>query len=119
MNLAHAAHDHGGGTGALLPLLAVGVLAAGYLALAAARHHDGRGWDFWRTTSFLAGCALLALGLAPQLLPYPAGDFREHMLQHLLIGMPRPARSGTRRPGDAGAAFGSVSGGATSRACVA
>jgi putative membrane protein len=89
MGAAFAAHHHGGGSGAL-PQLLLGVVAAGYVMLAARCRQDGRGWSSWRTSSFLAGCGLLALGLTPGLLPYPGGDFREHMLQHLLIGMLAP-----------------------------
>ncbi len=89
MNVAHVAH-HAGGHAPVLPLLLVGVLAAGYVVLAARCRGYGRGWSSWRTSSFLAGCGLLALGLAPGWLPYPDGDFREHMLQHLLIGMLAP-----------------------------
>ena len=40
--------------------------------------------------SFLAGAGLLVIGLLPQMSPWPAGDFRTHMLQHLLIGMLAP-----------------------------
>jgi putative membrane protein len=91
MGRVYAAHHHAGGLEALpLPLLLVGAAAAGYAVLAARRRRDGRGWSCWRTSSFLAGCALLALGLTPALLPYDHGDFREHMLQHLLIGMLAP-----------------------------
>jgi putative membrane protein len=89
MNVAHAAH-HAGGAAHGLPLLLVGALATGYVVLAAGCRANGRGWSSWRTRSFLTGCGLLALGLTPGLLPYPDGDFREHMLQHLLIGMLAP-----------------------------
>src|SRR5690606_20506512 len=47
-------------------------------------------WPAARTLSFVAGAVLLAVGLAPQLLPFAVGDFRNHMLQHLLIGMVAP-----------------------------
>jgi putative membrane protein len=88
MTLAHVAHSHGVGPAALAPLLALVVVAAGYVALATRRRADGQGWSTWRTASFLAGCTLLALGLAPDLLPDPlAEDFRWHVFQHLLIGM--------------------------------
>src|SRR3712207_6321859 len=89
MNLAHAAH-HAGGGAQVLPLLLVGVLAAGYVVLAARQRGNRRTWSSWRTSSFLAGCGVLALGLTPGWLPYPDSDFREHMLQHLLIGMLAP-----------------------------
>jgi putative membrane protein len=89
MNLAHATH-HAGGGAQVLPLLLVGILAAGYVVMAARQRGYRRTWSSWRTSSFLAGCGVLALGLTPGWLPYPAGDFREHMLQHLLIGMLAP-----------------------------
>jgi putative membrane protein len=90
MTFAHVMHGHGAGTASLAPLLALVVLAAGYVALATRRRADGLGWSTWRTASFLLGCTMLALGLAPHLLPDPAEDFRGHVLQHLLIGMLGP-----------------------------
>ncbi|MGV3591530.1 MAG: cytochrome c oxidase assembly protein [Gammaproteobacteria bacterium] len=51
---------------------------------------DGRGWPRARTAAFLAGAALLAIGLAPPLVQAAMSDFRLHMLQHLLIGMFAP-----------------------------
>jgi len=89
MTTASLAHGDVSVSAPAAPLLAVAVLAAGYLALAVRQHSRGT-WNPWRTASFLAGCALLAIALAPRLLPYPAGDFRGHMLQHLLIGMFAP-----------------------------
>ena len=81
--------DSAGLPGALLAL-AVLAVAGGYLLLAAQRRREPRGWSGWRTTSFFAGCALLLAALVPQLAPFPAGDFRGHMHQHLLIGMYAP-----------------------------
>jgi putative membrane protein len=49
-----------------------------------------RGWSLWRTAAWGGGAAVLALGLMPQYLPFSAGDFRRHMLQHLLLGMLAP-----------------------------
>lgn len=90
----HATHDDGGGAGTTVPLalaLALVALAAVvYVLLALRQRRAGRRWSAWRTVSWLAGSALLGIGLLPQLLPYPQGDFREHMLQHLLIGMLAP-----------------------------
>ncbi|KHD76997.1 cytochrome C oxidase assembly protein [Actinoplanes utahensis] len=62
-------------------LLAVFAAAVGYEVLATVCP----GWSRWRTISFLTGLALLAAGLT-----MPGGDFRAHMLQHLLIGMLAP-----------------------------
>ena len=65
-------------------------LAAVYLLLALLRRREPRGWNPWRTTSFLAGTGLLIAALVPQLSPLPAGSFAAHMYQHLLIGMYAP-----------------------------
>ncbi|MGW2491474.1 cytochrome c oxidase assembly protein [Streptomyces sp. NPDC001606] len=86
---------HMDGTGPLeflLPSLALLVCAGGYLRLAsrARRRNPGRGWHRWRTVSFLAGLALLALALLPPLAGVAHRDFRGHMAQHLLIGMYAP-----------------------------
>lgn len=85
MILLHGPHESGVGE-QLLPV-GVALLAAGYLVLARRRGREPRGWSRWRTASFTTGCALLALGVLPQDLPFGAGDFRQHVLQHLLIGM--------------------------------
>ncbi|OLF16335.1 cytochrome C oxidase assembly protein [Actinophytocola xanthii] len=99
VDLAQGGHGgHGGGgheahaaaSGWLPPVLAVALVAAGYLVLALRQHRDARGWSRWRTASFLAGAVLLALAVLPQASPYPPDDFRGHMLQHLLIGMVAP-----------------------------
>ena len=80
-----------GDTAALLPVLAAATLATGYLLLAGGQGgRGGRRWSRWRTASFLAGAGLLALALVESLSPYPAGDFRGHMYQHLLLGMLAP-----------------------------
>jgi putative membrane protein len=68
----------------------VTVAAAGYLILADRRRRDPRSWNAWRSAAFVAGCALVGIALTPQLLPFPDGDLRAHMLQHLLIGMVAP-----------------------------
>lgn len=81
------AHVDPAGSGAGLYAVASGV---GYLALALRRRRDPRGWRAWRTAAFLGGSVVLAIGLTPQLLPFPDGDFRGHMLQHLFIGMVAP-----------------------------
>ena len=66
---------HGSGPAMIVPLIFVGLAALGYLALAIPQHLSTRGWSRWRTTLFLAGCAVLALGLLPRYLPYPPGTF--------------------------------------------
>lgn len=90
---AHATHTAAGGTAgleAVAPVVVLVALAAGYVLLALARGREPRGWSLWRTGSFLAGIGLLLLALVPSLSPFPAGDFRGHMYQHLLIGMYAP-----------------------------
>jgi putative membrane protein len=74
-------HSHGLDAGLLVLAVAVG-----YEILATV----GRPWPWWRTALFLTGCALLVAGFTPDALPWPAGDFRTHMAQHLLIGMLAP-----------------------------
>ncbi|MFG2887950.1 cytochrome c oxidase assembly protein [Streptomyces sp. NPDC048248] len=90
-------HDHAG-TGVepsqtvLTALVLLGA-GGGYLLLArrARRRNPARSWNAWRSVSFLAGLALLALALLPPLASAAAhGDFRGHMVQHMLIGMYAP-----------------------------
>ncbi|MFF0540561.1 cytochrome c oxidase assembly protein [Streptomyces coelicoflavus] len=92
----HPAHHHQETGGlpldVLLPAVFVVLLAGGYVLLAgrARRRNAQAGWSRWRTGWFMAGCALLAAGLLPPIAPWAHGDFRGHMLQHLLIGMYAP-----------------------------
>lgn len=93
MLLAHPSHTHGsevGGLETFLPIAALLTLAVGYAILAHLRSREPRGWSPWRTVSFLTGVAMLLLALVPPLSPFPQGDFRGHMYQHLLIGMYAP-----------------------------
>ncbi|MFJ8921987.1 cytochrome c oxidase assembly protein [Streptomyces sp. NPDC102415] len=89
-----APHEGAGGVPleVLVPAASVVLLAAGYLLLAArARQRNvPAGWSRWRTGWFLTGCVLLAAGLLPPVAEWAHGDFRGHMLQHLLIGMYAP-----------------------------
>src|SRR5690606_9633082 len=80
-------HDHSAGVP--LGFAAALVLACVYVVLAL-RVARRKRWPVSRMVSFVAGAVVLALGLAPQLLPFPAGDFRNHMLQHLALGMVAP-----------------------------
>lgn len=92
MNPAHQNHLHheAGGWEWAVPLLVLAMLVAAYMVLARLRSAEPRGWNPWRTASFLAGAVLLALGLLPQTAPYPQGSLPAHMYQHLLIGMYAP-----------------------------
>jgi putative membrane protein len=76
----------------VLTALILVTVAVGYVVLTArARRANPRaGWSPWRTGLFLTGTALLALALLPPLSNAAHGDFRGHMLQHLLIGMYAP-----------------------------
>ncbi|MEU9831797.1 cytochrome c oxidase assembly protein [Streptosporangium sp. NPDC048047] len=87
--LAHEAHHHGGLSGAL-PAAGVAVLLAAYLAMAALRRREPRGWSPWRTAAFTVGAALLTAGLTGPVAAFAGTDFRGHMLQHLLIAMLAP-----------------------------
>lgn len=71
-----------------LPLALVALLAATYLHMA--RGQTRRRWSRWRTASFLSGCAVLAWAFVPQALPFAPGDLRQHMVQHVLLGMLGP-----------------------------
>jgi putative membrane protein len=81
-------HHHGHSFSMVVPILLVAAAALAYLVLATGQR--GRKWNPWRTALFLTGCAVLCLGFLPRYLPYAEGDFRKHMLQHLLIGMLAP-----------------------------
>ncbi|MGK5443342.1 cytochrome c oxidase assembly protein [Micromonospora sp. URMC 105] len=75
---------HGDGVGPLLlvPLLGFWV----YLAAALRQRDPGRGgWSHWRTASFGAGTALLAVAAM-----VPGHDLLGHMWRHLLVGMLAP-----------------------------
>ena len=93
MILAHGGAASTGGPEAFLPAVVLGLTAAAagsyaVLARRQARRHGS--WSGWRTVSFVTGAGLLGMALVPALSPFPAGDFRGHMLQHLLIGMYAP-----------------------------
>lgn len=90
----HPVH-HGADSGLpeiLPPALALSACAAGYLYLVhrARRRNPAQGWSTWRTAGFTTGLLLLAVALLPPLAPLAHGDFRGHMVQHMLIGMYAP-----------------------------
>jgi putative membrane protein len=88
--VAHSAAHGMANAGTLLALGVVAAVVVAYLILALRQRRDQRSWTVWRIASFLTGSLLLLAALVPQLSPFPAGDFREHMHQHLLIGMYAP-----------------------------
>jgi putative membrane protein len=73
----------------VVPGIAVAAIAAAYV-WAATRASARAAWPRWRAVVFMLGAALLELGLHPGWLPYPEGDFRKHMLQHLVLAMIAP-----------------------------
>lgn len=73
-----------------LPWLIISLLLLAYLWAAFRQIHSGKSWSRWRIFSFVSGCILLALGLAPKLMVLAHHDIRAHMVQHLLIGMFAP-----------------------------
>lgn len=66
-----------------VPLILLGILTVLYVGAATRQ----RPWSTWRTASWIAGSAVIAYGLLPKFLPFPPGDLRQHMVQHLLLGM--------------------------------
>lgn len=83
-------HSHGGAPAIAVPVALALIGALAYLLLCIRQHASPRGWSWWRSSAFLGGSGVLILGLVPQLLPFPEGDLRKHMLQHLLLGMFAP-----------------------------
>ncbi|MEV4489277.1 cytochrome c oxidase assembly protein [Micromonospora coxensis] len=67
------------------PLLLVPALVFWVYLAAALRERDRGGWSHWRTASFGAGAALLAVAVV-----VPGHDLVGHMWRHLLIGMLAP-----------------------------
>lgn len=95
MEDAHS-HLHQAEPGIGITLLGIAgiviVLCAAIAYVRGATHlrQQGRTWPARRTAAFMSGCALLAIGLAPPLMQAGMTDFRNHMLQHVLIGMLAP-----------------------------
>ena len=83
-----AGHEHA--PSMMVPLVLLGILTLLYYSGVAYHAATSRRWSRWRTASWSAGAAVLVVGLLPRYLPFPAGDFRQHMLQHLLLGMLAP-----------------------------
>jgi putative membrane protein len=90
MPFAHAGHAAPLDPLAWLPAVLVVTLGcAVYLVgVLGYRSRRGRSWSPWRTASWFAGAALVALAVSPALAA--AGDARSHMVQHLLLGMLAP-----------------------------
>ncbi|WTL50494.1 cytochrome c oxidase assembly protein [Streptomyces sp. NBC_01497] len=87
-------HDgsDGGLVGSVLTALVLLPVGSGYLLAARRARHSNpaRGWNPWRSASFVVGLALLGVALLPPLGPAAHTDFRGHMAQHMLIGMFAP-----------------------------
>ena len=86
----HQAHQDPSDPGSQLVSVLILAMTVGYLLLAGRQRRGARGWNAWRSTTFVTGAVLLLVALTPQVVPYPDGDFRGHMLQHLIIGMVAP-----------------------------
>jgi putative membrane protein len=73
------------------PVLWLSLLAAGLAyALGVRRLHGcGKRWSRWRSVSYGAGLAAVAVGLVSPLAAHDE-DFRVHMIQHMLLGMLGP-----------------------------
>lgn len=86
----HAAHVHAAGTFESAALAVLLCAAVAYAAMAFRQRRQGSRWSHWRTVAWLVGIALASVALLPRALPFAPGDFRQHMLQHLLLGMIAP-----------------------------
>lgn len=86
--LTHAASDES--LLSYLPSLMIAVLLLAYVLAAIRQIRSGRPWSRCRIFSFICGCVLLSIGLAPRLMEVAHHDLRAHMVQHLLIGMFAP-----------------------------
>ena len=73
-----------------LPLGLVAAATLAYLVMARRQRASSRGWSGWRTGAWLAGSAVLALGTLSTHLPFAMGGVRQHMVEHLAIGMLAP-----------------------------
>ncbi len=80
---------HSGQSGAATVILLAAALL-GYVIPALRRRAEPRGWSGWRIAAVAGGLTLLGIALLPGMLPYPPGDFRGHMMVHLLVGMVAP-----------------------------
>ncbi len=88
----HAAGAAGGGTDlAMAAAVAIAVvMAVGYVASASAQIQRGRHWPAVRTWCFVGAVMSVVWSLWTPLLPFEPGDLRQHMLQHLIVGMYAP-----------------------------
>lgn len=89
---ASAVHHHPAhaGAGELLLALLLALVAAAYMTLWCVAARGRRPLGRWRAAAFLVGSGLGGAALFSPLVPYPDGDFREHMVQHLMLGMLAP-----------------------------
>lgn len=85
--LAHgSAAQHGIDWTQILTYSSLVAVTGVYLVSAVLRSREPRGWNHWRTASFLIGVAIILSALRPS----ASGSFGDHMLGHLLIGMFAP-----------------------------
>jgi len=87
----HALHgSHATNHAGLAAQGGIAVAAVLYVIMALDQRRARKPWGAARTVAFLMGCGFVELALLPRLSPYPPGDFRGHMLEHLLLGMIAP-----------------------------
>ncbi|WP_245548547.1 cytochrome c oxidase assembly protein [Gordonia namibiensis] len=86
VNVAHQAEPGAMSAGALAAMTVLVLAAAIYLVAARRCHREPRGWNHWRTASFLVGLILLGFALRPSI----SESFPDHMIGHLLLGMFAP-----------------------------
>ncbi|MFL1598285.1 cytochrome c oxidase assembly protein, partial [Gordonia amicalis] len=86
MNTAHEAGSGVISAGVLPAIGALALPAIVYLIAAQRCHRQPRGWNHWRTASFIVGLIILGMALRPS----TSDSFQDHMLGHLLLGMFAP-----------------------------
>ncbi|CAL9666908.1 hypothetical protein SUDANB176_07270 [Streptomyces sp. enrichment culture] len=97
MTLAHVhpGPATGPGTGRLLTVVAVLLVAVAYLLAAGRLRRRGDAWSRWRDVSFTAGGVSTAWASGGAV---PGGPFTGHMIQHLIVGMAAPLLFVVARP---------------------
>jgi putative membrane protein len=93
MDVAHGAHDGGGGGAVAWMFLALGlggVVTVYVVVVRAYARRRARTWSPGRLTAFLVGALLVVVALSPAVDRLGHDDPRWHMVQHLLLGMVAP-----------------------------